>query len=127
MNLVYENACLEVSKLIFILKFMEKQQQIFKDEQNKIFEEYKQTLDDVLAKTKEINELVKKYYTFKNQSLIELWIKSNPPVPIKYCEINNLKKILKELVTSVKLDMNYSFDEKFVYWSLKNGFGDYFK
>jgi hypothetical protein len=64
MNLIYEKACLEESKLIFILKFMEKQQQIFKNEQNRIFEEYKQTLDNVLSKTKEINELVKKYYNF---------------------------------------------------------------
>jgi hypothetical protein len=127
MNLLYENTCLEESKLIFILKFMEKQQKIFKDEQNRIFEEYKQTLDDVISKTIEINELVKKYYTFKNQSLIEMWKESNPPFSLEYCEINNLKKILKELVTSVKLDLNYSFDEKFVYWSIKNGFSDYFK
>lgn len=126
-KVLYENTCSEVNKLIIILKFLEKQGQRFKDEQKRIFEEYKQTLEEILKKTEEAKELVKNNYTFKNQFLIDMWIKSNPPIPPKYCEINNLKKILKEFISSVKLDIDYSFDEKFVYWGLKNGFAAYFK
>ena len=31
----------------------------------------------------------------------------------------------KELLTSVKLDINYSYDEKFVLWMVKNNFSVY--
>ena len=124
---IHENACLEVYKLIFILKFLEKQRQNFKAAHDRIFEDYKTTLDEIEKKTQEINELMKNNYTFKTKYLIEKWKESKPPFQLKYCEINNLKKIMKELVSTVKLDLNYSFDENFVYWSLKNGYGDYFK
>lgn len=126
-NEIYDNICSEVRKLGLLLNFMEKQREKFKTEKIKIFQDYKETLDDVLEKTYEAKELIKKKYSFSNESLFDKWKESNPPKQLLKTDLFTVKKYMKELITSVRLDLSYSFDEKFVYWAIGNNYSSYFK
>ena len=127
LNEVYDNVCSEVRKLGILLNFMEKQREKIKTEKIKIFQEYKKALDDVLEKTDEAKELIKKKYSFSNESLFDKWKESNLPKQLLKTDFFTIKKYMKELITSVRLDLSCSFDEKLVYWAIGNNFSSYFK
>lgn len=127
LNVVYDKVCSEVRKLVLLLKFMEKQREKFNSEQTKIFQEYKEILDDVLEKTKEAKELIKKNCSFNNDFLFDKWKESNPPKNLLNYDLIDFKNIMKKLIPSVKLDLSLSFDEKFVFWAISNNYLSYFK
>ena len=41
-------------------------------------------------------------------------------------EIENIKNFLKDLTSDINLEMNYTYDENFCLWAIKNGYDEYF-
>jgi len=71
--------------------------------------------------------MVKKQSQMENINFIDDWIKTNPKYKKKYLVSDVIINNLRELLSSIKLDINYSYDERFILWSIKNGFSNYLK
>ena len=59
--------------------------------------------------------------------LIESWLKTNPFYQKKYLKRAVILDNINSLISNVKLDINYSFDDRFVLWAVKNKFSIYLK
>ena len=53
--------------------------------------------------------------------------KDNTIEILKDVNYNELVENIRVLIPFVHLGINYSFDEKFVLWAIKNDFGEYLK
>ena len=63
-----------------------------------------------------------------NANLFEEWAKEvKSKYKDKYLEYGVLLENFRDLLKSVELDINYSYDEKFILWAVKNSFANYLK
>ena len=74
---------------------------------------------------KNINNYVKE--NNKPENILDIYKKWSRKFANAKLKINELKNYLKENINKkMNLEMNYTFDNKFYLWSIKNGFEKYF-
>ena len=120
----------KINRLNIILNFLGNQREKIKNARKNIYEEYENYLNVLVNKAKEYNIYLKKYYSFNKSNYFDEWIKTESAQKAfekKYLNLPQIMANFKDLLESVKLDIDYSFDEKFVLWAIKNNFSKYMK
>ena len=117
----------KVNRVYLILKFLRKQKEKIKKADEDINETYENYLSVLITQANLYKNYLQKYLQF-NVNLFDEWKKDvlskYDPKFLEYCV---LLQNFRDLLTSVKMDINYSFDEKFVLWTVKNNFAKYLK
>jgi hypothetical protein len=132
----FENSILEpdfayldskVNRVYLILKFIRKQKDKIKKAEEDINEIYETYLSILITQASLYKKYLQKYFQF-NVNLFDEWEKENhSKYDSKYLKYGVLLKNFRDLLTSVKMDINYSYDEKFILWAMKNNFENYLK
>ena len=120
----------KINRLNIILNFLGNQREKINNARKNIYEEYENYLNVLVNKAKEYNIYLKKYYSFNKSNYFDEWIKTESAQKAfekKYLNLPQIMANFKDLLESVKLDIDYSFDEKFVLWAIKNNFSKYMK
>jgi len=120
----------KINRLNIILKFLCNQREKINNARKNIYEEYDIYLNVLVNKAKEYNIYLKKYYSSNQSNYFDEWTKTETvkkEYNKKYLNLPQLLINFKDLLESVKLDVDYSFDEKFVLWAINNGFSKYLK
>ena len=121
----------KINRIYLILKFLRNQKDKIKKADEDINETYENYLNILITQTSLYKNYLQKYSQF-NANLFEEWAKEvkskyNP----KYLEYGVLLQNIRDLLTSVKIDIKYSYfysyDENFVLWAVKNSFESYLK
>ena len=117
----------KVNRIYLILKFLRKQKDKIKKADEDIYEKYENYLSILISQASLYKNYLQKYFQF-NVNLFDEWAKEvqskyNP----KYLEYGVLLNNFRDLLTSIKMDINYSYDEKFILWAVKNNFENYLK
>lgn len=119
--------CSKINRIQIIIRFIKEQiDKFFKLQQN-IYQEFENTCHEIIKLSEQIQEIVKKQFQMVNINFIDDWIKTNPNYKKEYLVSDIIINNLRELLSSIKLDINYSYDERFILWSIKNGFSNYLK
>jgi hypothetical protein len=132
----FENSILEpdfayldskVNRVYLILKFIRKQKDKIKKAEEDINEIYETYLSILITQASLYKKYLQKYFQF-NVNLFDEWAEENQSkYDSKYLKYGVLLKNFRDLLTSVKMDINYSYDEKFILWAMKNNFENYLK
>ena len=115
----------KINRIYLILLFVKKQNISFEKEQKMIYEEYLKVIEDFENITLKIKNLVNNKYSILKENLFDKWVSSVTNKSFKNANYNVLIKNIKALIPNAPLGINYSFDEKFVFWALKNDFAEY--
>lgn len=90
-----------------------------------IYEQYEKNLNILITEANQYRYFLKQSLSI-NVNLFDEWaIDAKSRYNDKYLKMDILLNDFEELLTSVKLDINYSYDEKFVLWTVKNNFSVY--
>lgn len=117
----------KINKIKLILKFVNDQVIKFMDTQDLLYKKYENSANKIIEKAQSVQDIIKAKYSVEHLNLIDNWIKTKPTYDVKYLNRETILSNLKELISCVKLDIKYSFDEKFVLWAVKNKFSKYMK
>ena len=112
------------------MNFLVNQREKINNTRKTIYEEYENYLNVLVNKAKEYNIYLKKYYSSNKSNYFDDRTKKESAQKAFKEKYPNLPQLLinfKDLLISVKLDVDYSFDEKFVLWAIKNRFFKYLK
>ena len=113
-------------RLCKILDFLKKQKEKIIQYHKSLYEENEKYYNEIIDKVQTLSDLVNRKYNIKNESLFDKWKESGPRIKNKFCKIEILRQNFIDLIINIELDMSYSYDEKFVLWSIKNNFDNYF-
>ena len=119
--------CSKINRIHLIIRFIKEQIDKFYKLQQNIYQEFENSCNEIIKLSERIKEMVKKQSQIENINFIDDWIKTNPNYKKKYLVSDVIINNLRELLSSIKLDINYSYDERFILWSIKNGFSNYLK
>ena len=119
--------CSKINRIHLIIRFIKEQIDKFYKLQQNIYQEFENSCNEIIKLSERIKEMVKKQSQMENINFIDDWIKTNPKYKKKYLVSDVIINNLRELLSSIKLDINYSYDERFILWSIKNGFSNYLK
>ena len=117
--------CLKLFRLSKILIFLKKQKEKIIHIYESLYEENEKFYNEIIDKVQTLKNIVNKKYTIKNELLFDKWIKSGPKINNKFCKIEILRQNFIDLIKTIELDVNYSYDEKFTLWLVKNNFDNY--
>lgn len=127
-NKTYEIIDSKVNRIQLIKKFLHDQSEKFCRRQQEIYQDYENSANDVITMSEQIKNKIKERSLSENKcDLIESWLKTNPFYQKKYLKRAVILDNINSLITNVKLDINYSFDDRFVLWAVKNKFSIYLK
>ena len=90
-----------------------------------LYKEYENDLNIITDKIKELFDLVNSKYNIMNECLFQQWLETHPKINHKYCKIEILRNNCLDLIKNIDLNINYSYDEKFLLWVIKNNFSQY--
>ena len=107
--------------LEFLYKQKEKELKAYKD----LNENYEKNLKEIIEKAKSLSKIVSSKYNFQNLSLFKNWEKTGPKISKKYLKFKLLRQNIIDLIESIELNINYSYDDKFLLWLINNKFSDY--
>ena len=117
----------KVNRIYLILKFLRKQKDKIKKADEDIYEKYENYLSILISQASLYKNYLQKYFQF-NVNLFDEWAKEvQSKYNSKYLEYGVLLNNFRDLLTSIKMDINYSYDEKFILWAVKNNFENYLK
>jgi hypothetical protein len=117
----------KVNRIYLILKFLRKQKDKIKKADEDIYEKYENYLSILISQASLYKNYLQKYFQF-NVNLFDEWAKEvQSKYKPKYLEYGVLLNNFRDLLTSIKMDINYSYDEKFILWAVKNNFENYLK
>ena len=123
------------NRIHLILNFLKNQREKIDNARKNIYQQHEKNLDILIMEASTYNNYLRKYLS-NNDNLFEEWTKkitetSKDKTKMKYDEkymkLNVLINNFRDLLSSVQIDIDYSYDEKFVLWTIKNGFSNYFK
>ena len=117
--------CLKIFRLSKILVFLRKQKEKIIKVYKSLYEENEKYYNEIIEKTQTLINIVNSKYNVKNELLFEKWKESGPKIKNKYCKIEILRQNFIDLMKTIELDINYSYDEKFTLWLIKNNFSNY--
>ena len=117
--------CLKIFRLSKILVFLRKQKEKIIKVYQSLYEENEKYYNEIIDKTQILINIVNSKYNVKNELLFEKWKESGPKIKNKYCKIEVLRQNFIDLMKTIELDINYSYDEKFTLWLIKNNFSNY--
>ena len=117
----------KANRIYLILKFLREQKEKIKKADEDINEIYENYLNILIRQASFYKNYLKNYLQF-NVNLFEEWAKEEKSnYEDKYLKYDVILRNFRDLVNSVELDINYSYDEKFVLWVVKNNFEKYLK
>lgn len=117
----------KLNRVYLILKFLRKQKDKIKKADEDINEEYENYLSILITQASLYKKYLQKYFQF-NVNLFDEWVKEvQSKYKPKYLEYGVLLNNFRDLLTSVKMDINYSYDEKFILWAVNNNYENYLK
>lgn len=117
----------KANRIYLILKFLREQKEKIKKADEDINEIYENYLNILIRQASLYKNYLKNYFQF-NVNLFEEWAKEEKSkFDDKYLKYDVILMNFRDLVNSVELDINYSYDEKFVLWVVKNNFEKYLK
>ena len=117
----------KANRIYLILKFLREQKDKIKKADEDINETYENYLNILMRQASLYKNYLENYLQF-NVNLFEEWAKEvKSKYKDKYLEYGVLLENFLDLLKSVELDINYSYDEKFILWAVKNSFANYLK
>ena len=105
-----------------IKDFFRKQTEKFSGLQQSFYQEYENNAKLILDKSEEIKKIIQEKYSLENDNLFDKWIEGESSYKKEYLTKPTLINNFKELIPTVNLNVNYNFDEKYVFWMIKNKF-----
>ena len=127
LQIKFESLNSKTNRIYLILQFLKKQSETINNARKNIYEQYEKNLNILITEANQYRYFLKQSLSI-NVNLFDEWaIDAKSRYNDKYLKMDILLNDFKELLTSVKLDINYSYDEKFVLWTVKNNFSDYLK
>ena len=117
------------NRIYLILKFVEEQNVEFHNFQMQIYEEFENSSKEILKQSECLKSLLESVSFVEKENLLEKWSKSKLHSKIKKEDINytNMKNNIMDLIVSVRMDLKYTYEERFTLWMVKNGFSKYLK
>ena len=118
----------KINRLNIILNFLGIQREKINKARKNIYEEYENYLNVLVNRAKEYNIYLKKYYSSNKSNYFNEWTKTEivqKEYKKKYLNLFTLLRNFEDLLKSVKLDVDYSFDEKYVLWAINKEFSKY--
>ena len=118
-----------LNRIYLILKFVEEQNVDFSNFQTQIYTEFENSSNEILKQSECLKNLLESVSFVEKENLLEKWLKSelNPKINKKDIDYTTMKKNIEDLITSVRMDLKYTYDEKFILWMVKNEFSKYLK
>ena len=118
-----------LNRIYLILKFVEEQNVDFSNFQTQIYKEFENSSNEILKQSECLKNLLESVSFVEKENLLEKWLKSelNPKINKKGIDYTTMKKNIEDLITSVRMDLKYTYDEKFILWMVKNEFSKYLK
>ena len=117
----------KINRMNLIKDFLRKQTEKFSKLQRSLYQDYENNAKLILDKSEEIKKIKQEKYSLENENLFDKWIESEPSYKKENLNQPTLINNFKELIPTVNLNVNYNFDEKFVFWMIKNKFIRYLK
>lgn len=117
----------KINRMLLIKDFLRKQTEKFSKLQRSLYQDYENNAKLILEKSEEIKKIKQEKYSLENENLFDKWIESEPSYKKENLNQPTLINNFKELIPTVNLNVNYNFDEKFVFWMIKNKFIQYLK
>ena len=117
----------KINRIHLIVDFLEKQSKKFTNYQIQIYEEYENSAKIILKKSENLKEIIEARTFIEKEKLFEKWLKTKPAFDEQFLNENTLKNNFIDLINSVKLNISYTFGEKFVLWMIKNNFSQYLR
>ena len=112
----------KINRMNLIKDFFRKQTEKFSGLQQSFYQEYENNAKLILDKSEEIKKIIQEKYSLENDNLFDKWIEGESSYKKEYLTKPTLINNFKELIPTVNLNVNYNFDEKFVFWMIKNKF-----
>ena len=118
-----------LNRIYLILKFIEEQNVEFHNFQMQIYEEFENSSREILKKSECLKYLLESVAFIEKENLLEKWSKSqlNPKIKKEDLNYTCMKNNIMDLIISVRMDLKYSYEERFTLWMVKNGFSKYLK
>ena len=116
-----------LNRIYLILKFVEEQNIEFSNHQKQIYNEFENLSKEILQKSECLENRLESYTFIGKENLFDKWIETKPKFDEKYLDKSYMGDNIKDLISSVRLDLNHTFDEKFILWVIKNNFSQYLK
>ena len=118
-----------LNRIYLILKFVEEQNVDFSNFQTQIYKEFENSSNEILKQSECLKNLLESVSFVEKENLLEKWLKSelNPKINKKDIDYTTMKKNIEDLITSVRMDLKYTYEEKFILWMVKNEFSKYLK
>ena len=116
-----------LNRIYLILKFVEEQNIEFSNCLKQIYNKFENSSKEIIRKSECLKNLLESYTFIGKENLFDKWLKTNPKFDEKYLNKLWMENNIKDLISSVRLDLNYTFDEKFILWVIKNNFSQYLK
>ena len=116
-----------LNRIYLILKFVEEQNIEFSNHQKQIYNEFENLSKEILQKSECLENRLESYAFIEKENLFDKWIETKPKFDEKYLDKSYMGDNIKDLISSVRLDLNHTFDELFILWVIKNNFSQYLK
>ncbi len=117
----------KINRLYLIMSFIKQQTKKFNERQKYLYQKYQQNAITLIDSYKLFENTLKQKNSEVSENLFIKWLETKPKFGDEYLKENVLINNFKELISSIKLDIKYSYDEKFVLWAVKNNFSYYLK
>ena len=119
----------KTNRIYLILNFLKNQREKIDNSRKKLYEEYEKDLNILIMEASKYKSYLREYLS-NNVNLFDEWVKEaskENKYKEKYLNFNVLYDNFRDLITSVEIVIDYSYDEKFVLWIIKNNFSQYLK
>ena len=120
----------KTNRIYLIINFLQNQKEKIDNARKSIYREYENYLNILIRQTNEYKDYLRDF-TSNDVNLFEKWAevvsKKYKGKKKKFLQLDVLMNNFYDLLTSVKIDFDYSYDEKFYLWTIKNNFSDYLK
>lgn len=119
----------KMNRIYLILDFLQDQGKKIERERENIYKRYERYLNILITESNRYNKLIKE--SFSNcANLFKEWVKRDDILlkyDKQYLKYDVLCKNFEDVLTCVRIDINYCYDEKFVLWTIIKGYSDYLK
>ena len=124
------NEIIESSKnrICLILRFLQRPEEKINNAEKNIYEKHEKYLNILIMEENQYKNYLQEYLS-NDIDLFEEWKneKEKEKKFKKFLKQDILLQNFHDLLTLVKIDIDYSYDEKFILWAIKNDFSKYLK
>ena len=117
----------KINRIHLIVDFLEKQSKKFTNYQIQIYNEYENSAKIILKKSEALKDIIQARTFIEKERLFDKWLKTKPEFDLKFLNEKTLKDNFDDLISSVNLNISYTFDEKFVLWMIENKYSQYLR